>query len=191
MKLNKFYILGLIPLFFMLTIYFYLNSSSTKQSISHTPYTFSAKIGDPSNMVLVNLSTMPADKHPLSFSFSEKKTVSALVEDIKDIQVICDLYYNQPSYIIPYSEVRDKSNLFDKNGNSRIKYLVQMSASTDTLADSPHLMSGYINYNGDFIQYVEETNNDLTYIKGHFSKDDMKIIDSIYEKWYTHKLKNK
>lgn len=175
----------------MLTIYFYLNSSSTKQSISHTPYTFSAKIGDPSNMVLVNLSTMSADKHPLSFSFSEKKTVSALVEDIKDIQVICDLYYNQPSYIIPYSEVRDKSNLFDKNGNSRVKYLVQMSASTDTLADSPHLMSGYINYNGDFIQYVEETNNDLTYIKGHFSKDDMKIIDSIYEKWYTHKLKNK
>lgn len=191
MKLNKFYILGLIPLFFMLTIYFYLNSSSTKQSISHTPYTFSSKIGDPATISLINLSTMTSDKHPYSFSFSEKKTVSALVEDIKDMQLICNVYYNQSAYIITEAESWDKSHIFDTNGNSKVKYLVEMSARKDTLKDSTHLMWGQINYNGDFIQSVEETNNNTTYIKGHFSKDDMKIIDSIYEKWYIHKLKNK
>jgi hypothetical protein len=188
MKFNKFYILGLIPLFFVITIYISLNSSHEEKSETYPPYTFSSEIGDPANFLLVNLSTLPSDKHPFSFSFDEKKTVSALVLDVEDRKKFCDLYYNQSAYIIPDREYRRKSNLFDEDGKSKVKYLIQLSVRTDMVKNKPHLMNGYITYDGVFLQYVEDPSNKSTYIKGRFNKNDMKIIDSIYEKWYTAKL---
>ena len=134
---------------------------------------------------------LKSNENILDCSVKTNNSISAQVLDEENKEYVRNLYTNTTLHIISEEQFLQAFYTEDKDIYSKIKFKVVFSADYDSL--KPHLMLGYINNDGTFFQSIQkfDTNKPIiVYVQGRFNNNDMKNLQTIYNKAYEHKLNN-
>lgn len=192
MRRKSMFLIILIILFIGINYLFSKSKNENKESIRNVkPIEFTEEIGDNGVGVLLNAKKMGTNKNPLQANVEELNKFQAQILDENNNEKLKKLYLNTKLNIISEDEFRNLFFTKDKDVYSKIRYKVVFSVDVDSLYSNYQLGEGYIFNDGVFYQSIDKFSKNghvYVYLKGKFSSEDMKMVQSIYDKAYAHKL---
>ncbi|WP_394863367.1 hypothetical protein [Paraclostridium bifermentans] len=192
MKRKSMFLIILIILFIGINYLISKSKNENKESIRNVkPIEFTEEIGDNGVGVLLDAKKMGANKNPLQANVEELNKFQAQILDENNNDKLKKLYINAKLNIISEDEFRTLFFTKDKDVYSKIRYKVVFSVDSDSLYSHYQLGEGCVFDNGVFYQNIYKISKNgpvYVYLKGKFNSEDMKTVQSIYDKAYAHKL---
>lgn len=192
MRRKSMFLIIVIILFIGINYLFSKSKNENKESIRNVkPIEFTEEIGDNGVGVLLNAKKMGTNKNPLQANVEELNKFQAQILDENNNEKLKKLYLNTKLNIISEDEFRNLFFTKDKDVYSKIRYKVVFYVDVDSLYSNYQLGEGYIFNDGVFYQSIDKFSKNghvYVYLKGKFSSEDMKMVQSIYDKAYAHKL---
>ncbi|MFR3497829.1 MAG: hypothetical protein ACLTT7_02245 [Paraclostridium bifermentans] len=192
MKRKIIVLIIIVLLFLGITHILSKSKNENKESTRNVkPIEFTEEIGDNGVGVLLDAKKMGPNKNPLQANVEDLNKFQAQILDENNNDKLKKLYLNSKLSVISKTEFRAPFFTKNKDIYSKIKYKVVFSVDSDSLYSNYQLFEGYIYDDGVFYQkiYKSSKNKPLyIYLKGKFNDKDMKMLQGIYDKAYTHKL---
>ena len=195
MKNKKYIILFILIFIFSLVYLKSQNDKSNNNHIEKNAY-FNGSIEIPYSMNLLNADKMSPDSYPLKPTIDERNMFGAQIISKTDFTNLKDLYDTKNLLLIPKNEFFTFFDLNKSKKNTDVKYLLSGGADGNDIKLNYYLMQGFINNNGEFYQmlttFKDSAKGDDIFVKGKFSSEEIKLIDSIYDRAYQKKsIENK
>lgn len=192
MIFNKKYILVLL-IFLLIFLFVYNKNISENDKVIKNPVHFNldSSIGIPLDPEIIDTTKLSPGSNPIGPTIDDRRRLAAAVADENDLNKLKELYENKELLKSSYDEFFAPYDSYKLKKETNIIYLLEGGAHPDDFKYNYYLMNGYIYNNGEFYQCLtKKIDNKLKdfYVKGKFTSDEIKLIESIYNRAYEDKL---